>query len=83
MGMTTWTVECGACQQSYEQTAGPGPTICGACGSRRIRVVQHIEVFDNREPVNDALDPDDVPKYPHMGTLISERERRMISADGP
>lgn len=50
---SAWTVDCGDCGQTYDQTGGNpggnGPTICGACGSRQIRVVQHITVFDRRE----------------------------------
>jgi hypothetical protein len=52
--MTTWTVDCGECGQSYEQGGwGYGPVMCGACGSRAIRVVQHVEVFDRRNVPNE------------------------------
>lgn len=52
-GETTWSVDCAACGQHYDQgrgdAMGRGPTMCGACGSRRVRVVQHLTVFDNRD----------------------------------
>lgn len=48
-----WTVTCGACHVTYDQDGGHhgsaiGPVNCGACGSFRVRVVQHVEVIDNR-----------------------------------
>jgi hypothetical protein len=56
--MNTWTVICGKCTgpdaapTRYEQTrpvvGNLGPTVCRFCSSGKIKVTQHVVLFDRR-----------------------------------
>ena len=62
---TTYHVECHACGQSYDQTGGRLPSICGACGSDDITAIDPSVSPRVARLIRQALDPEQCQECGH------------------